>query len=86
MLEENKAQAGAYFLLDFLVKKNLITQEFANQTVTDTIVWSFGHISQGMYTGEHNRKPYGNLAAIHIGYSLCYPSSYENDDTICRSG
>jgi hypothetical protein len=70
MLEELKAQSGAYFLLDFLVKKNLITQEMAQQTVADMIVWSFGHISQGMYTGEHNRKAYGNLAAIQIGFFI----------------
>ncbi|HUS33222.1 MAG TPA: hypothetical protein VMZ53_32190 [Kofleriaceae bacterium] len=70
MMEELKAQTGAYFLLDFLVKKNIITQEFAQQTVADMLVWSFGHISQGMYTGEHNRKAYGNLAAIQIGFMI----------------
>jgi hypothetical protein len=70
MLEELKAQTGAYFLLDFLVNKKLITQEFAQQTVADMVVWSFGHISQGMYTGEHNRKAYGNLAAIQIGFMI----------------
>jgi hypothetical protein len=70
MLEELKAQTGAYFLLDFLVKKSLITPEFAQQTVADMVVWSFGPISQGMYTGEHNRKAYGNLAAIQIGFMI----------------
>ncbi|HTL36748.1 MAG TPA: hypothetical protein VL326_26620 [Kofleriaceae bacterium] len=70
MMEELKAQTGAWFLLDFLVKKNLITREFADQTAADQIVWAFGHISQGMYTGEHNRKPYGNLAAIQIGFLI----------------
>jgi hypothetical protein len=70
MLEELKAQTGAYFLLDFLVRKQLITPEFAQQTVADMVVWSFGHISQGMYTGEHNRKAYGNLAAIQIGFMI----------------
>jgi hypothetical protein len=34
------------------------------------IVWSFGHIYQGMYTGEHQRKTYGNVAAIQIGYLI----------------
>jgi hypothetical protein len=70
MMEELKAQTGAYFLLDFLVKKNVITQELATQTIADMIVWSFGHISQGMYTGEKNRKAYGNLAAIQIGFMM----------------
>jgi hypothetical protein len=67
MLEELKAQTGALFLLDMLRTKKLVSDELAVQSFTDDIVWAFGHISQGMYTGTGARKAYGNLAAIQIG-------------------
>ena len=70
MMEELKAQSGALFLLDFLRTKKLISDEMAQQSFVDSIIWAFGHISQGMYTGEHTRKAYGNLAAIQIGYLI----------------
>jgi len=70
MMEELKAQTGALFLLDFLRKKQLISDEMATGSFVDCIVWAFGHISQGMYTGDHSRKAYGNLAAIQIGYLI----------------
>jgi len=70
MMEELKAQSGALFLLDFLRQRKLISDEMAQQAFVDSIIWAFGHISQGMYTGEHNRKAYGNLAAIQIGYLI----------------
>jgi hypothetical protein len=69
-LEELKAQTGALFLLDMLRTKKLITDELAAQSYADAIVWAFGHISQGMYTGAHVPKAYGNLAAIQIGYLI----------------
>jgi hypothetical protein len=68
MMEELKAQTGALFLIDMLRGKKLIDDELAAQSYTDAIVWAFGHISQGMYTGTGARKAYGNLAAIQIGY------------------
>jgi hypothetical protein len=70
MMEELKAQSGALFLLELLRNKKLITDEMAQGAYVDSIVWAFGHISQGMYTGDKNRKAYGNLAAIHIGYMI----------------
>jgi hypothetical protein len=70
MLEELKAQTGALFLLEFLRSKGLISDELARQSFVDSIVWAFGHVSQGMYTGDKQRKAYGNLAAIHIGYLI----------------
>jgi hypothetical protein len=68
LLEELKAQTGALFLIEFLRAKKLISDELAAQSYADAIVWAFGHISQGMYDGDGKRKPYGNLAAIQIGY------------------
>ncbi len=70
MMEELKAQSGALYLLDFLRSKKLISDEMAQQSFVDSIIWAFGHISQGMYTADKSRKAYGNLAAIHIGYLI----------------
>jgi hypothetical protein len=70
MMEELKAQTGALYLLDFLRTKKLISDEMAQQAFVDSIIWAFGHISQGMYTADHSRKAYGNLAAIQIGYLI----------------
>src|SRR5205823_6592676 len=44
------------------------------------IVWAMGHISQGMYTGTHERKTYGNVAAIQIGYLLEHGALTRNPD------
>lgn len=70
MMEELKAQTGALFLLEFLRSKKLIDDAMAQGAYVDSIIWAFGHISQGMYTGDKQRKAYGNLAAIHIGYLI----------------
>lgn len=70
MMEELKAQTGALFLTEFLREKNIITAEQAQQSVVDSIVWAFGHTSQGMYAGDGSRKAYGNLAAIQLGYLI----------------
>ncbi|HEU4614338.1 MAG TPA: hypothetical protein VFS15_19720 [Kofleriaceae bacterium] len=70
MMEELKAQTGALYLLDFLRQKGLIDEAMAQQAFVDSIIWAFGHISQGMYTADHSRKAYGNLAAIQIGFLI----------------
>ena len=70
ILEELKAQTGALFFLDFLVKKNLLTAEEARAAYVDAIVWSMGHISRGMYTDTKSPKPYSQLAAIHVGFLM----------------
>jgi hypothetical protein len=67
MLEELKAQTGALFLLELVRSKKEISDPLAVASFVDDIVWAFGHISQGMYTGSGARKAYGNLAAIQIG-------------------
>ncbi|HUJ56954.1 MAG TPA: hypothetical protein VLX92_00520 [Kofleriaceae bacterium] len=70
VLEELKAQTGALFLLELLRAKGIISDELARQSYVDSIVWAFGHISLGMYTGSHERKTYGNVAAIQIGFLI----------------
>jgi hypothetical protein len=70
MMEELKAQTGALFLIELLRGKKVIDDQLAAQTYIDSIVWAFGHISQGMKDGDGNRKAYSNLAAIQVGYLI----------------
>jgi len=71
VMEELKAQTGAWFLTEMLREKKLVDDAFAQQTYTDAIVWACGHVSQGMYAGDgKTRKAYSNLAAIQLGYLL----------------
>jgi hypothetical protein len=70
VMEELKAQAGALFLIEFLRAKKIISDELAAQTYVDTIVWAFGHISQGMYEADGKRKTYPQVAAIQNGYLI----------------
>src|SRR4029079_9787610 len=58
MMEELKAESGALFLIEFLVQRGIIDAELAHQTYAEIVVWSFGHISRGMYTDTGVRKPY----------------------------
>lgn len=70
VLEELKAQTGALYLLEYLRGKGIVSDDLARAAYLDAIVWAYGHISQGMYTGTKTRKTYGNVAAIQIGYLL----------------
>jgi hypothetical protein len=70
MLEELKAQSGALYYLDFLANKGVIDDNMKRQSYADSVVWSFGHISRGMWTDNHQRKPYSQLAAIQIGFLM----------------
>lgn len=70
MLEELKAQSGALYFLDLLVKKGVITEELRRQSYLDSVIWSFGHIAQGMWSEDGTRKPYSQLAAIQLGVLL----------------
>jgi hypothetical protein len=70
MMEELKAQTGGLYYVDFLKQRGIIDAELAKQTYTDSIVWSFGHISRGMYTDTGGRKAYSQLAAIQVGFLL----------------
>lgn len=70
VLEELKAQTGALYLLELLRAKGIVSDQLARASYVDSIVWAFGHISQGMYNGTKTRKTYGNVAAIQIGYLM----------------
>ena len=86
VMEELKAQTGALFLLELLRAKKVITDELAAQSLTDSIVWAFGHISQGMYTGTGERKTYRNLAAIQIGFLIEKGALTWDDKAVAANG
>ncbi len=67
-MEELKAQTAALFFTDWLVSKNFIAPQLAQQAHTRDIVWGFGHISRGMYSASNKPKPYSQLAAIQLGF------------------
>ncbi|MBU1221147.1 hypothetical protein KKF97_15185 [Myxococcota bacterium] len=69
-LEELKAQTGALWYVNFLLKKKIIDEKMANQTYLDSILWGFGHISRGMYGENRKPKPYSHLAAIQVGFLM----------------
>jgi len=67
MLEELKAQSGALYFLDSLVKWGVIGEDLKKQSYLDSTIWSFGHIAQGMWSEDGTRKPYSQLAAVQLG-------------------
>lgn len=67
MLEELKAQTGALYFLDLMVKKGLISDELRRASYVDSVAWAFGHIAYGMWNEDGSRKPYSQLAAIQLG-------------------
>jgi len=70
VLEELKAQSGALWYLELLSQRGVITTEMRNQAWADALVWTFGHISRGMYTADGHPKAYSQLAAIQVGFLL----------------
>jgi hypothetical protein len=70
MLEELKAQSTALFFVELLRARGILDDAQARQVYTDAIVWSFGHVSRGMYTPSGQRKAYSQLAAIQLGVLL----------------
>ena len=88
VMEELKAQTGALYLIEFLRTRKLISDELAGQSYADAIVWAFGHISQGMYTGTGTaqRKTYGNVAAIQIGFLIDHGALTWDDHAVAANG
>jgi hypothetical protein len=68
ILEELKAQTGALFFTDWLRDKGLVAADLAERAHVRDVVWAFGHVSRGMYTGDGHPKAYSQLAAIQLGF------------------
>jgi hypothetical protein len=67
-LEELKAQSSALFLTDWLVEKGAVDEDLARRAHVRDLVWTFGHVSRGMYDAEGKVKPYSALSAIQLGF------------------
>jgi hypothetical protein len=70
VMEELKAQTASLWYVDFLLRRGIITPEFARQTYAGSLAWCMGHISRGMYTDTGQPKAYSQLSAIQIGYLM----------------
>lgn len=86
VLEELKAQSGALYFVDFLLKKGLLTAQEAQDAYLDAIVWSMGHISRGMYTESGGPKPYSQLSAIHVGMLMEEGAMEWNPEAVAANG
>jgi hypothetical protein len=69
-LEELKAQTSALYLTEWLAARAIVDRDLAERAHVRDVVWTFGHISRGMYDPEGKVKPYSALAAIQVGFLL----------------
>ena len=67
-LEELKAQTAALYFSDWLASRGIMSKEDADKTHVRDVLWSFGHVAQGMNDARGRPKPYSQLAAIQMGY------------------
>jgi hypothetical protein len=67
-LEEFKAQTAALYFADWLVARGILPAQDAEKAHLRDVLWSFGHIAQGMVDARGNPKPYSQLAAIQMGF------------------
>lgn len=67
VLEELKAQTGSWFYVPLLQESGVIDENQAKQLYTHALVWSFGHLSQGLFAPDGNPKPYSQLSAVIVG-------------------
>ncbi len=66
-LEELKAQTAALYFTDWLGSKKELTDEEVKRAHVRDLLWSFGHISRGMYEADKHPRNYSQLAAIQLG-------------------
>ncbi|WP_367608255.1 hypothetical protein [Legionella sp. W05-934-2] len=70
MLEELKAQSAALYFTDWLVEKGVIDRDYAKKAHNADLLWSFGHIAQGMYGSHGESKAYSQLSAVQLGFLM----------------
>ncbi len=69
-LEELKSQTAALFFTDWLTERGLLDPEQRKRTHAASIVWAMGQVARGMTDEAGRPKPYGQLAAIQLGFLL----------------
>ncbi len=67
-MEELKAQTASLYFADWLAARGVLSKEDAQNAHLRDVLWSFGHIAQGMLDTRGNPKPYSQLAAIQMGF------------------
>jgi hypothetical protein len=67
-MEELKAQTAALYFSDWLAARGVLSKEDAQSAHLRDVLWSFGHIAQGMLDARGKPKPYSQLAAIQMGF------------------
>lgn len=68
VLEELKAQTGSWFYTELLREAGVVTDAEARRIYVHALAWSFGHLSQGLFSPSGNPKPYSQLSAIQVGF------------------
>jgi hypothetical protein len=68
MLEELKAQTSALYLTDWLVERQILSNELGEKMHAADVTWALGQMSRGMYTASDSWRAYGQLAMIQVGY------------------
>ena len=69
-LEELKAQSGALYFIDWLAQEKRVARTLAEQAHVSDLLWSFGHISRGMFDSEKHPHTYSQLAAMQLGFLM----------------
>ena len=86
MLEELKAQSAALYFTDWLVEKGVIDRDYAKKAHSADIIWSFGHIAQGMYGSHGESKAYSQLSAVQLGFLMDHQAISWNPDILAANG
>jgi hypothetical protein len=66
-LEELKAQTASLYFAEWLADRGVIDHELTQKAHTSDMLWAFGQISNGLYTGDGRNKPYPQLASMQVG-------------------
>ena len=67
-MEELKAQTASLYFAEWLATRGVLSKEDAQSAHLRDVLWSFGHIAQGMLDARGKPKPYSQLAAIQMGF------------------
>ncbi|OGQ23604.1 MAG: hypothetical protein A3I05_02590 [Deltaproteobacteria bacterium RIFCSPLOWO2_02_FULL_44_10] len=86
MLEELKAETGGLYFVDWLRKRNIISEKEAHQSYNDSVQWMFRQLSREMYTSSGKPRPYTQLAAIQFGHLLKNNALTWNSETLAANG
>lgn len=86
MLEELKAQSAALYFTDWLVEKGVIDKDFAKKAHNADMIWSFGHIAQGMYGSHGESKAYSQLSAVQLGFLMDHKAISWHPNILAANG